>query len=162
MALLTAIIFPPAEPTGGTGRKNKTFQQQNGIHRLEWLLGIWEHSSPEGNYTESWRRISDSLYAGDSWFTKGSDTLSSEQVTLEQQGAELFYIPVVKNQNQGRPVLFRLTGIANKSFRFENPMHDFPQIIVYTQINRDSLLAEISGLDNGKKRSELFPLRRKR
>ncbi len=162
LALLAAIIFPIAEQAGGNGKENHDFQQQGGINQLEWLLGSWENISPGGNYTESWKRLCDTVYNGGSWFVRGNDTLSSEQVTLEQRAGELFYIPVVKDQNQGNPVMFRLSGVASKSFRFENSNHDFPQVISYTQINSDSLVAEISGSENGKNRSELFPMRRKR
>lgn len=43
---------------------------------------------------------------------------------------------------------------------FENPMHDFPQIISYTKITCDSLVAQISGEKNGQERKQAFPMKR--
>ena len=43
---------------------------------------------------------------------------------------------------------------------FENPQHDFPQIISYTKINADSLVAEISGSKNGQELKQTFPMKR--
>jgi|GEM_PF-3228321 len=40
---------------------------------------------------------------------------------------------------------------------FENLKHDFPQIISYTKVTSDSLVAEISGTKNGQK--QIFPMK---
>lgn len=43
---------------------------------------------------------------------------------------------------------------------FENLKHDFPQIISYTKVTSDSLVAEISGTKNGQKQKQIFPMKR--
>jgi hypothetical protein len=44
---------------------------------------------------------------------------------------------------------------------FENPKHGFPSKISYTQITKDSLFAEISGIQDKKAVKEAFPMSRK-
>ncbi len=132
------------------------------IKTLSWLQGSWLSQSPHGNAIEVWSIQNDSVYAGKSYFVSGSDTLSSETITLEQTGAELNYIPVVKNQNQGRPVQFKLTHTDKDLWVFENPSHDFPTVIKYRRIGQDSLLAEISGIQNGKQDLMQFAMKRQR
>ena len=80
-------------------------------------------------------------------------------MTLQEQN-NLFYIPNVNNQNGGLPVRFATKTVSDMELVFENPQHDFPQIISYTKINADSLVAEISGTINGKERKQTFPMKR--
>jgi Domain of unknown function (DUF6265) len=102
----------------------------------------------------------DSTFSGRSNFIAGKDTLSSETISLEQNGGNIFFIPTVKGQNNEQPVKFLLTYSTMNQLVFENPEHDFPQKITYTQITKDSLLAEISGMMAGKQNSQKFPMTR--
>jgi len=148
---------------GNSGKSDTTDTTITGFKELEkasWLIGEWQNNSPEGNVTESWEKKNDSTLVGKSSFVIGKDTVSSESISIEQNGKELFYIPVVKDQNNGLPVKFGLTSSTDKKLVFENPKHDFPQKISYTKIANDSLLAEISGMIDGKYNSQKFPLRR--
>ncbi|MDT3404332.1 DUF6265 family protein [Mucilaginibacter terrae] len=122
-----------------------------------WLLGTWQNKSPQGLLVEKWQKLNDSTYTGKSYFLAGKDTAFTESIVLEQRGGKLYYIPTVKNQNDGKPVKFTQAG---KGLVFENPAHDFPQRITYTQIKPDSLVAEISGMSKGKFKSEKFPMGR--
>jgi Domain of unknown function (DUF6265) len=135
----------------------KTYSE---LEKASWLIGQWQNNSAEGNATEIWEKKSDSTYYGKSCFVIGKDTVSSEIISLEQHGNQLFYIPTVKSQNGGQPVKFTLTSSANNQLIFENPKHDFPQIISYTKISIDSLVAEISGAVNGKEQKQAFPMKR--
>ncbi len=132
------------------------------IEKASWLIGKWENKSSEGNASEIWEKKNDSTLAGISNFIIGEDTVSSETISLEQNSNKLFYIPTVKGQNNEQPVRFVLTSSTNNQLVFENPEHDFPQKITYTQIKNDYLLAEISGMINGKQNSRQFPMTRKR
>lgn len=77
-----------------------------------------------------------------------------------QEKDGLFYIPIVKNQNDGMPVRFAAKTITATELIFENPQHDFPQIISYKRIGTDSLIAEISGIKNGQERMQSFSMKR--
>jgi hypothetical protein len=45
---------------------------------------------------------------------------------------------------------------------FENPNHDFPNTIIYNKVEKDSLVAEISGMKEGVLKSELFKMKKVR
>jgi hypothetical protein len=44
---------------------------------------------------------------------------------------------------------------------FENPKHDYPQKITYRQITKDSMVATISGIQQGKPSSDSYPMKRR-
>jgi len=126
----------------------------------DWLIGSWENKTDQGDLTESWERTNDSVFHGQSFFIKKKDTLHNETIELKQIGNELTYNPTVKGQNDDLPVAFRLTRATAKQLVFENPAHDFPQKITYSLITNDSLVAEISGMQQGKLASESYPMKR--
>ena len=130
------------------------------IENVSWLIGEWQNTSSEGILTETWEKLNDSTYAGKSFFVIGKDTVSSETIRLEQHGETLLYIPIVKNQNNEQPISFALTSSTTQQMIFENPKHDFPQLISYTQTNKTAMVAEISGVINGKKKSQSFPMQK--
>lgn len=130
------------------------------IENASWLIGEWQNTSSEGILTETWEKLNDSTYAGKSFFVIGKDTVSSETIRLEQQGKTLLYIPIVKDQTNEQPISFVQTSSSTNQMIFENPKHDFPQLISYTQTNKTALVAEISGLVNGKKKSQSFPMQK--
>jgi hypothetical protein len=143
-----------------TGSVAKTRYEE--LEKTNWLLAVCQNNSPEGITTETWEKKNDSVYTGISYFVIGKDTVSYETINLEQTGKDLFYIPTVKDQNNGQPVKFILTSSAANQLVFENPAHDFPQMISYTRITDDSIVAEISAIIDGKKKSLLFPMAKMR
>jgi hypothetical protein len=130
------------------------------LEKAVWLIGMWQNNSSEGRATEQWRRENDSTFAGISYFMVANDTVNFEQIKLMQSNDSLFYIPVVKEQNNGLPVKFTMTFVDGNKLVFENPAHDFPQRISYTKISNDSLVAEISGTMNGEVNAQQFPMSR--
>lgn len=135
--------------------------QENQLQAADWLIGTWENQDPQGKMIEIWSKANDSIYIGESYYIKGKDTLHSEQIQLVQVGDKVQYIPTVKGQNNDQPVNFNLTSKTDKELVFENPKHDFPQKIVYKKITADSLVATISGTQQGKASSESYPMRKK-
>ena len=160
MVLALASTIISCSNSSITNTTDNTINGFNELEKASWLIGKWQNNSPEGNATETWEMKNDSAFAGKSYFVVGKDTVSSETISLEQNGKELFYIPTVKTQNNEQPVKFALTSSTSKQLVFENPKHDFPQKISYTQITNDSLLAEISGTMDGKQNSQKFPMTR--
>ena len=136
----------------------KTFAQ---IEKANWLIGEWGSTSKEGVLSETWKKLNDSTLACQTYFTVGKDTVFAESVVLEQKGDSLFYVPTIKNQNGGKPVSFALTASSDQQMVFENPKHDFPQKIIYNKVTPDSLVAEISGMKNGKENKESYPMKKK-
>lgn len=130
------------------------------IDKALWLIGTWENKTTKGSMYESWKQISDHELSGKSYIVKEKDTLVLETVQLKEEQNQLYYIPTVKKQNNGQPVRFALKNISAKEMVFENPEHDFPQIITYTKWGSDSLVAEISGVRNGQPRKQAFPMKK--
>lgn len=126
------------------------------LEKANWFLGKWENKTTEGTFSEEWKTENDSVLVGASYFINEKDTLFAETVRLEQQKNDLFYIVSVPNQNEEKPVAFKLTSSTTDFLVFENPEHDFPKKITYKLVTKDSLFAEISG--DGK--SQGFPFRK--
>lgn len=137
-----------------------TTTQTDDIKKVEWLIGTWENITPRGSIYESWSKINDIEFSGKSYVLRDDETIVLETIQLVQEQDGLFYIPTVKNQNEGMPVRFSTKTISETKVIFENPQHDFPQFISYTKITSDSLVAEIWGTRNGQKRKLTFPMKR--
>jgi len=135
-------------------------QKNQPITHAKWLIGSWKNQSAKTVDIETWKKLNDSTFIGRSYSLTGADTVSSEHIRMEQHKGKLYYIPTVKNQNGGKAVTFTLTSSNNKHLVFENPEHDFPQKITYTQITNDSLVAEISGTRKGRQKAIQFPMKR--
>nr|WP_315202743.1 DUF6265 family protein [uncultured Flavobacterium sp.] len=140
--------------------KNQEASEKDKIKSANWLLGKWSTKTADGILSESWKRINDSTFQAESFFIKEKDTLHFETITLQQKGEELFYNATVKGQNENKAVSFKMTIGTQKQLVFENPKHDYPQKITYTQINKDSLVASISGVQLGKISSEKFGMKK--
>lgn len=130
------------------------------IEQAHWLSGTWAFQSPQGTLYENWSVSSPTTMDGKSYVLNEADTVIFETIQLIQEPDQLYYVPTVKNQNDGEPVRFALTRQTPGELVFENPEHDFPQIISYTQINQDSLVAVISGMVQGQERRQRFPMGR--
>lgn len=135
-------------------------QEKNTLKKAAWLIGTWENKTPKGSLYETWGKADEHSYSGKSYLVKEQDTFVFENIRLVQEEEKLFYIPTVKGQNNNLPVRFASGTISETQLVFENPQHDFPQVISYTRIGADSLVAEISGIKNGQERRQAFPMKR--
>ena len=144
------------------GNKN-SIQPENKYQQLkkvDWLIGSFQKQSAKDILTESWQRLDDSTFVGQSFFVSNNDTLSSESILLEQRNGKLYYIPTVSGQNDGKAIVFTQTNLTDCSVTFENPQHDFPQKIYYRFQKPDSLFAEVSAIVNGAVKSQQFRMRK--
>lgn len=140
--------------------KNQEANEKDKLKSANWLLGKWETKTADGILTENWKQLNDSTFKGESFFIKKKDTLHFESIILQQKGEELFYNATVKGQNENKAVTFKMTSETEKQLVFENPKHDYPQKITYSQISEDSLVASISGVQQGKPSSEKFGMKK--
>lgn len=134
----------------------------NDINKADWLIGTWENNTPRGSIYESWIKSGELEFSGRSYIINEKDTVIFETILLVQELGGLYYIPTVKDQNDGLPVKFEAKVITETHLLFENAEHNFPQFISYTKIGADSLLAEIYGIRGGQERRVKFPMRRVR
>jgi hypothetical protein len=123
------------------------------IKQMEWVIGDWENLSKDGDLYESWSKTDDSTFAGKSFMIVNKDTVYSEKISLELRNNDLNYVAIVSDQP---PVSFKFTALDKDEMIFENKAHDFPQRVVYKELQTDSLYARIEGSENGKPRQEEF------
>ena len=135
-----------------------TFSVRPSIDKLKWLVGTWVYHSSKSTLYETWMMKSDDEMFGKSYMLKDADTLIFEQIRLTLELGKYFYIPTVTNQNNQMPVRFPAKSVSAHEMIFEDLQHDFPQQVKYTLIRKDSLVAVVSGVENGKYREEVFPM----
>ena len=150
--LLITLLISCKKSDSNDSDKN----EKDKIRTAHWLIGSWQTKSTDGTLSENWKKLNDSTYQGQSYFVKGKDTLHFETITLQQKGDELTYLATIKGQNSDKAVSFMLTKTTENQLVFENPTHDYPQKISYNHVSKDSLVAEISGVQQSKPSSEKY------
>jgi hypothetical protein len=153
LLLLSGFLFSCNNQLSSEKKGNK-------LDSILWLPGVWENKDSLLTTTETWERFNDTVFSGKSVSVAGNDTVFSESIRLVQIVNTLFYMPTVEDQNQGKEISFKLTSFSPDCIVFENPSHDFPQKITYRKISNDSLIAEISGMENNRQKSEIFSMKR--
>ncbi len=130
--------------------------------RIGWLIGVWQRETERSITEESWSRLSESTFEGESVTTSkaNGETVFTESLLLVEMEDELFYIPKVAENTY--PVPFKLIEIGEDRATFENVDHDFPQRIQYRLLGADSLMVTISGDQDGQSRKVDFPFLRKK
>lgn len=114
------------------------------IENLNWLIGTWQHIGLENTY-ETWEKTNDTLLEGAVWKLKGADTIVTETIQIKLTPSAVFYIPIIENQNEGKPVIFTQISGDFEALIFENQQHDFPNLISYNKIGEDKIAAWIGG-----------------
>jgi hypothetical protein len=154
IVIAVALLFFSCEK-----KSEKNFEQ---LEKMNWLIGNWENKIDEGLLTETWTKENDSTFSGTTYFIiNKKDTVHSETILLKQLNNQLIYSPTVKGQNNDEPVDFKLSLENENTFTFENLKHDYPQKIVYKKVNENSLVATISGIQQGKQSTESYPMKKK-
>lgn len=131
------------------------------LANAEWLLGRWENNSAQGNLSEIWSRVNDSVFSGAAYFVIQNDTVFNEAIVLAKHNGKLVYRVTVPTQYQSNPVVFTSTRVDRDHLEFANPTHDYPNKIEYRFVKPDSLIAKISGIKDGKPAFEIFLMRKR-
>ena len=108
---------------------------------FDGLLGCWKKTG--GGAVEAWTRLEegDLLGFGISW--ADSDIRSWEHLAIRHQN-DRTVLTAYPGGARGTP--FELTSFADGYARFENPEHDFPQVIEYWW-SATTLRAVVSAFD---------------
>jgi len=132
-----------------------SFMPENTVKRFAWLEGEWKLDGQESY--EVWQLMSDTLLAGGSFHEAGNDFVRDESIELRAENGNIYYIPTVYEDNKvPKPVRFVLTSFTDTSFVAENKLHDFPQVISYTLLSPNRMVAIISGPIRGKQKEIVF------
>lgn len=169
LILLVALVYSCSSDNATEDTTTPKKVEYKLIATTSWLTGIWENANEYGAMREIWEVVNDSTIKGTVTATTYGPTVQTEEtsitdtlesITLEERRGSIFYIPAVRDQNKGLPVKFRLTSSSDSELKFENPDHDFPQVIHYRKINEDSIFAIVSGIWEGKPVEDKFPFKR--
>jgi len=160
--LFVFFVFAVLTSCKKESKKEAPQKTYSNIEKASWFLGEWENKSADGELTERWKKENDSVYFGESYFVVGAkDTVFAEHVRLEEANGKLAFTVTVPGQNKELPVRFEMTSATENQMVFENPKHDYPNKIIYNRIEKDSLIAEVSGLKKGKPFTEKFVMKRR-
>lgn len=127
------------------------------ISSLEWLAGCWTGTLNGRDVEEHWMKPVGGTMFGMSRTVAGGKTVTFEFLELRQQGPGVAYVARPSGQLQAS---FQWVGGDRTAARFENPAHDFPQVITYRLKPDGSLLARIEGTSKGRQRAVDYPLRK--
>ena len=117
------------------------------LAEIEWVLGKWQVN--ESSSFEEWMKVSKDIYRGKGYKVRKNDTLITETIEIVKRDDAIFYIPSVSDQNDGKPVAFRLISKKQEELVFENKKHDFPQRIIYEKRSDSLIDARIEGMKQG-------------
>jgi hypothetical protein len=124
--------------------------------KLYALEGVWKMKTKKGAICEEWKKIDKNSLQSRGYMIKGTDTVINERVVLTRTKEDIFYTSTVEDQNDKKPVAFKLTSSSGNVFVFENPEHDFPKRIVYSLVTADSLHAYTDDGVEGTKKIQHF------
>ena len=148
MTLLTAIALAAPSQAAPT---------RHTITDVAWIAGCWANASGGRQVDEQWMKPAGGSMLGISRTVAKGRTVATEFIQMREEADGLYYIALPSGQSEAR---FKLVAVADGSARFENPSHDFPQVITYARQADGSLLAQISGTVNGQARAVDFPMQR--
>ncbi len=132
------------------------------FEKINCLEGNWQNISDSSKFYENWKKINDSLFDGEAFVIAGNDTVFNEKMSIEKSGENIFYNATVSDQNEAKPISFKLIYFFKTEMIFENKEHDFPNKITYKKISDDLLTVKIEGKQKGRNHFEYFSFERKK
>ena len=122
----------------------------------DWMAGCWSGKSGPVTFEEQWSKPAGGSMMGIARTLKNGQVIFSEFMRIELRNGNLVFTPRIGTKQAS--VDFPLKTRTETQIVFENPAHDFPQRIFYKKVG-EALHARIEGTENGKSRSEDFPMR---
>jgi hypothetical protein len=127
------------------------------IARIGWLSGCWERRTSSSLVEEQWMAPRGGTMLGMSRTVRSDRTVAHETIRIEERDGRLVYIASPSGQATAE---FTSTHVSDTLVAFENPVHDFPQRILYRPGGADSLWARIEGARGGETRGVDFRMSR--
>lgn len=126
------------------------------IDSLRWLSGCWAADGQEQGSIEYWMVPAGGSMFGVTRTVRDGKTTTYEymRITTDSVGSIVF----VASPAGQETAAFTLKYLSDTEVAFENPQHDFPQIIIYRLVQPNHLVGRIEGTVDGKARSVDFPM----
>ena len=107
--------------------------------KLQWMEGKWV-SSDVANYTEIWKRVSDTCYEGLSVSPVDSANLVEERPKIVRRNDSIHFISEIEESTvEGQTQDFVMTSKSPDTLIFANNGVNYPNRITYKRIN-DTLM----------------------
>lgn len=118
-----------------------------------WLTGCWREANAGQVIDEIWLPPAGDALVGMAR-TVRSDTLRSWEQLVIRRGSNGLVLEATPSGQP--PAAFLAAEVNDTVIAFENLTHDFPQVIRYQRLGRDSLLAVVSGTIGERQRAIEF------
>lgn len=128
------------------------------IAQLAWLPGFWVRSTPPPATAppgtaplvteERWTPAASGGMLALARTTRGATLSSFEFLCISEKEGSLVYTAMPDGRTT--PTFFTLTSVTETSATFENPKHDYPQVVRYT-LKPDGTLETMISLSNGQR-----------
>ena len=122
---------------------------------LKILEGNWT-SSEGSKFNENWTIKNDSLLIGLGFSLNNGDTAFKEHLKIYRSGGSVFY--AAKIGEHADFVFFKLREAVRQKWIFENPVHDYPNIIEYKLKDMSTLEAKTTNIRGNK--AVIFKMKR--
>jgi hypothetical protein len=113
------------------------------IQDMAWMAGIWSNSMGGEQTVEVWSLPERGVMKGHGANIRDGRTLFWESLNMVEENGSVTYVPFP--DGRANSVTFALTKQAPGLLVFENPDHDFPQLIQYRLIAPDHLAIHLTG-----------------
>lgn len=106
-----------------------------------FLQGTWKTENRD-TY-EHWDKLNESSLKGFAYKLEDGKIRVTEYLEIGLKKQDVVYTATLADQNQGEGVDFKLVA-AEGVWNFVNPVHDFPQKIVYRELSANEIFVEVS------------------
>jgi hypothetical protein len=119
-------------------------QNRNSFDKINWIIGKWK---VDDNIYEEWKNLNDTTFVGINYYLNNeNDTIVNDYISIACSKGIIVYKAKVIGHNHGNVVEFKLTNTSNNnSLIFENKEHDFPNVITYKYISKNTLKVSVEG-----------------
>ena len=154
---LVAVLLSGAPSFADDKPAASTAVADTGVALPAWLAGAWTTVRDTRTIEEQWNEPRGGMMQAAGRTTQGEKLVEFEFLRIVRRGGSLVFIA---QPNGAPPTEFPLTAHGPDSVRFENPAHDFPQVVCYRRTGPDALLAVVSATRDGKTNAVRFEYRR--
>lgn len=133
-AILVLAATPAPAPTDAT------------LADLAWLAGHWQAEHGGAITEELWTRPAGGLMLGLNRQYRAGEGAAFEYLRIEEGAEGIRYLA---SPGGGPPTAFPLARTAERHVVFENPDHDWPQVIEYRLDDEGVLHVRAAGLEAG-------------
>jgi len=155
LVLLAVILM--GVPSFAEDKPTTAAAADTGVALPAWLAGPWTTQRGTRTIEEQWNEPRGGMMQATGRTTQGERLVEFEFLRIVRRGGSLVFIA---QPNGAPPTEFALTAHGPDSVRFENPAHDFPQVVCYRRTGADAVLAVVSATRDGKVSAVRFEYRR--